>query len=93
MQPSNIAWCDYTWNPTHGCSHVSDGCTNCYAERLSLRHGHTDHEWTTEYADENVQVKPHKLKEPVSVTETSDEDWTMPTSQRASTRSESSSTR
>jgi protein gp37 len=80
MQPSNIAWADYTWNPTHGCSKVEppdgkSGCTNCYAERLSRQHGHTDHEWTNEHAAENVQVKPYKLDEPASVTKHSPEDW------------------
>jgi protein gp37 len=84
MQPSNIAWCDFTWNPTHGCSRVSDGCTNCYAETISRRHGHTDHEWTNEYAAENVQVKPYKLDEPASITNPSPEDWSdtnLPTGQ------------
>ena len=30
---SNIEWCDASWNPATGCSHVSEGCRNCYAER------------------------------------------------------------
>jgi protein gp37 len=34
---SLIAWTDATWNPTTGCTKISDGCVNCYAERLSLR--------------------------------------------------------
>jgi protein gp37 len=29
-----------TWNPTTGCEKVSDGCTNCYAEKITERfHG------------------------------------------------------
>lgn len=61
MQPSDIAWTDYTWNPTHGCSKVEppdgeSGCTNCYAERLSRRYNHTEHKWTNEYAEENVPL-------------------------------------
>ena len=32
-----IQWTDATWNPTTGCSKVSPGCKNCYAERLSAR--------------------------------------------------------
>ncbi|MCK4522422.1 MAG: DUF5131 family protein, partial [Nanoarchaeota archaeon] len=28
-----------TWNPVTGCSHVSPGCDNCYAERISKRFG------------------------------------------------------
>jgi len=34
---STIEWTEATWNPSTGCSKVSSGCKNCYAERLSLR--------------------------------------------------------
>ena len=34
---SSIEWTEATWNPTTGCSKVSTGCRNCYAERLSNR--------------------------------------------------------
>lgn len=30
---TKIAWCDSTFNPWIGCSKVSPGCANCYAER------------------------------------------------------------
>lgn len=30
---SKIAWTESTWNPVSGCSKVSEGCRNCYAER------------------------------------------------------------
>jgi protein gp37 len=29
---SKIEWTDHTWNPWIGCTHVSEGCRNCYAE-------------------------------------------------------------
>lgn len=32
-----IEWTDVTWNPTTGCSRVSAGCDNCYAEALARR--------------------------------------------------------
>jgi len=32
-----IEWCDSTWNPIRGCSRVSSGCMNCYAERVAAR--------------------------------------------------------
>lgn len=34
---STIEWTDATWNPTRGCSRVSPGCANCYAERVAYR--------------------------------------------------------
>jgi protein gp37 len=34
---SPIEWTESTWNPLTGCSKVSPGCKNCYAERLSKR--------------------------------------------------------
>lgn len=34
---SNIEWTEATWNPVTGCTKVSAGCKNCYAERLALR--------------------------------------------------------
>ncbi len=36
---SKIEWTDATWNPWRGCSKVSAGCANCYAERESKRFG------------------------------------------------------
>jgi protein gp37 len=34
---SNIEWTDFTWNPVTGCTKVSQGCKNCYAERMAKR--------------------------------------------------------
>ena len=34
---SSIEWTEATWNPVSGCSKVSDGCKNCYAERMAKR--------------------------------------------------------
>ncbi|MGI4876641.1 MAG: phage Gp37/Gp68 family protein [Janthinobacterium lividum] len=34
---TTIEWTDHTWNPFAGCSRVSEGCVNCYAERLANR--------------------------------------------------------
>ena len=38
-----IEWTDHTFNPWHGCTKVSPGCTNCYANRLDDRHLYDDH--------------------------------------------------
>jgi len=34
---SKIEWTESTWNPVTGCTKVSPGCHNCYAERMALR--------------------------------------------------------
>lgn len=34
---SKIEWTEATWNPVTGCTKVSPGCKNCYAERMSKR--------------------------------------------------------
>lgn len=34
---SKIEWTEATWNPTTGCTKVSLGCDNCYAERIVNR--------------------------------------------------------
>lgn len=34
---TGIEWTDSTWNPLRGCSRVSDGCRNCYAESQAAR--------------------------------------------------------
>lgn len=34
---SPIEWTEATWNPVTGCTKISDGCKNCYAEKLSKR--------------------------------------------------------
>lgn len=34
---SHIEWTDATWNPVTGCSKISPGCKNCYAERMARR--------------------------------------------------------
>lgn len=37
MAESKIEWTDSTWNPATGCTKVSAGCKNCYAERMAKR--------------------------------------------------------
>lgn len=34
---SGIQWTDSTWNPTSGCSPMSEGCKYCYAKDMALR--------------------------------------------------------
>lgn len=43
--PTKIEWCDETWNPIrtadsgYHCTKLSEGCQNCYAERMNKRFG------------------------------------------------------
>ncbi|MHC4791478.1 MAG: DUF5131 family protein, partial [Planctomycetota bacterium] len=34
---STIEWTHSTWNPVTGCTKISAGCLNCYAERMAKR--------------------------------------------------------
>jgi len=70
---TGISWTDATWNPVRGCSRVSEGCRNCYAERVAARfsgpgqpyEGLADREragskWTGE-----VRIVPEHLADPL----------------------------
>lgn len=37
MATSKIEWTEASWNPLTGCSKISPGCRNCYAERMANR--------------------------------------------------------
>ena len=37
MGKSKIQWTESTWNPVTGCSKISAGCQNCYAEVMARR--------------------------------------------------------
>jgi len=37
MSKSKIEWTESTWNPVTGCNKISEGCDNCYAERMAKR--------------------------------------------------------
>jgi protein gp37 len=70
VSASNIEWTDATWNPVTGCSKVSPGCANCYAETLALtrlagRPGYPGLPWTPENAAANVVLHPDRLDLPL----------------------------
>lgn len=71
MNETAISWTNATWNPTHGCSRVSEGCRHCYAERLSLQKGFTRLPWTKPNEQANVLLKSHKLRDPLTLKEPS----------------------
>ena len=45
MGETKIEWAHYTFNPWRGCSKVSPGCKNCYAESMSRRNPAVLGEW------------------------------------------------
>jgi protein gp37 len=60
---SKIEWTDKTWNPVTGCTKVSQGCKNCYAERMYERfNGHGSFKNVTCHQDRLTQ--PMKWKKP-----------------------------
>lgn len=65
MGKSKISWTDISWNPVTGCSHVSAGCENCYAEALSLRYGWSKKPWTHQNAIENIVLHSDRLEQPL----------------------------
>ncbi|MHC4158785.1 MAG: DUF5131 family protein, partial [Planctomycetota bacterium] len=62
-QISKIEWTESTWNPVTGCTKISAGCRNCYAERMALRLKAAS---SPNYASGfRVTLHPHALKIPL----------------------------
>ena len=58
MARTKIEWAHKVWNPVTGCTKISTGCLNCYAERYAKRF------WgKRKFSD--VQLHPDKLAEPL----------------------------
>lgn len=55
---SKIEWTEATWNPTVGCTKVSPGCDNCYAEKITNRFGGAG-------AFDTVVLHPDRLDKPL----------------------------
>jgi protein gp37 len=65
---SKIEWTDATWNPVRGCTKISPGCTNCYAETFAERfRGVPGHPYEQGF---DLRLIPEKLAEPFR--------WTSP---------------
>lgn len=63
---TKIAWTEETWNPVTGCSKVSPGCANCYAEAIARRfNADVFKPWLPENAEYNVQTRPERLDAPL----------------------------
>ena len=65
---SAIEWTDTTWNPVTGCTKISAGCDNCYAERFSERfRGVKGHPFRTGF---DLTLRPERVSQPL--------DWKRP---------------
>ncbi len=61
---SKIEWTDSTWNPVTGCSKVSPGCKNCYAETFAERwRGTPGHPYEQGF---DLKLWPERLSLPLS---------------------------
>ena len=60
---STIEWTDATWNPVRGCTKISEGCRNCYAETFAERfRGVPGHPYELGF---DLRLVPEKLAEPL----------------------------
>lgn len=58
---TRIEWTDATWGPVTGCTKVSSGCDNCYAESIATRFA-----GTKAYPDGfKVTLRPERLDQPL----------------------------
>ena len=61
---SAIEWTEATWNPVTGCTKVTRGCDNCYAERLAERfRGTPGHPFERGF---DLTLRPERLSQPLS---------------------------
>ena len=61
---SKIEWTDATWNPVRGCSKISPGCANCYAQTFAERfRGTKNHPYEAGF---DLRVVPEKLADPLN---------------------------
>ena len=65
MKTTKIEWTEATWNPSIGCSKVTAGCKNCYAEVMARRlqaMGVTGYEDGFEF-----KILPERLYQPTTI--------------------------
>ncbi|MFF7954060.1 DUF5131 family protein [Streptomyces griseorubiginosus] len=61
---TGIEWTDCTWNPVTGCTKISEGCDNCYAETFANRwRGTTGHHFETGF---DLTLRPDRLRLPLT---------------------------
>lgn len=66
MGVTKIEWCDMVWNPITGCTKVSEGCENCWAERMHKRFNSEPFN-QIQYHPERLLEEPLKIKKPKKI--------------------------
>jgi protein gp37 len=65
MKTTKIEWTEATWNPSIGCSKVTSGCKNCYAETMARR---LQAIGTSGYEDGfEFKILPERLSQPAGI--------------------------
>lgn len=65
---TKIEWTNKTWNPVTGCTKLSPGCTNCYAERMATRlagrfgYPEAPHQFDITFHEDRLRVPFHWRK-------------------------------
>ena len=60
---SAVEWTDATWNPVTGCTKITAGCDNCYAERFAERwRGIAGHPFENGF---DLTLRPDRLDQPL----------------------------
>ncbi|MCR8649127.1 DUF5131 family protein [Leptospira interrogans] len=60
---TGIEWTDMTWNPVYGCTKMSAGCKNCYAEDIAKKN---EDKWG-KFSE--VKVREYRLDDPEKIRE------------------------
>ncbi len=63
LTKTSIEWTEMTWNPVTGCTKISAGCDNCYAERFAERfRGVKGHPYENGF---DLTLRPERLGQPL----------------------------
>lgn len=66
LNPTNIEWAEFVWNPVTGCTPSSPGCKNCYAKGYASRFWKGREFSTLKYHPDRLEL-PLRRKKPSKV--------------------------
>lgn len=62
---TKIEWAEETWSPITGCTKISEGCKNCYAERMAKRLANIEGSGYDKDDPFKVTYHPERLDQPL----------------------------